>query len=370
MGYSANGSFADILRQAKAQAQLRGAPLNSSTIKSLGTGYFSDALDASNTDRAYNLANAQQLSQEEQFNKLYNLNSSQFAQSLAQQREMQDAQMDAADKATKQGYLTTGVSALGTGAMLLKGTDKGAALAKALSSLWESSGGGAANTSLTGSSITGASAPAYEATTAQAANASTPASSSLSSVATPVAIVTAAEMVKGKAGGMDKSWEQRDNTERLTSAPGTAGAFGPVGTVAMLADEDTFLGKIGKEASRLEQIVMSPIDSILGIHNSMGGSWLCTEIEKRHGMDDVDEKALSKLRRYSIKHHKEWARKYLKEGYRLVRAINAKGINYKALKESLIDKVCDLVRKGEMEEAHNVYKDITLKLCAEYGVEP
>jgi hypothetical protein len=52
-------SFADILRQAKAQSQLRGTPMSSGAVKSIGQGYFSDALDASNTDRAATLAESQ-----------------------------------------------------------------------------------------------------------------------------------------------------------------------------------------------------------------------------------------------------------------------------------------------------------------------
>lgn len=102
------------------------------------------------------------------------------------------------------------------------------------------------------------------------------------------------------------------------------------------------------------------------------GTWICTEISKRYGIDDEDNKMLSNLRRYSIKNHREWADKYLKEGYRLIDTMNKQDeINgkYLALKDSLVKAVCELVKNGELEAAYEKYKEITLSLCAEYGVE-
>ena len=135
MGYGAYSSFADILRQAKAQSQLRGTPLSSSAVKSIGSGYFSDALDAANTDRSYALADASQTlaeksqaASEDQFAKNYALSNSQFAESLAQSKAEAAAQQEAAAKANTQGYLQSGVSAAGMGAMLLKGTEAGKAI--------------------------------------------------------------------------------------------------------------------------------------------------------------------------------------------------------------------------------------------------
>jgi hypothetical protein len=89
-------------------------------------------------------------------------------------------------------------------------------------------------------------------------------------------------------------------------------------------------------------------------------------------MDEGDEKAMSKLRRYSIKNHKEWAEKYLKEGYRLIDVMNQHSDidgKYTELKETLVKAVCDLVREGRLDEAHNKYKEMVLSLCDEYGVK-
>lgn len=398
MGYSAYGSFADILRQAKAQSQLRGTPFSNSAIKSMGQGYFADALDASNTDRAYNLANTQQTlaekaqaTDEEQFNKSYNLSSSQFAQSLAQQRAMMDAQKGAADKATMQGYANTGVSGLGMGAMALKGSG---VLASTFPSLFAPTAAEAAIGATPAAAVilgdmAAAQLPGYAGTLG--ANAALTGAEAIGGTAAESELLGSSGGILGSGlGGLG------------AAGAGMAGTVAPIAlnaihkdstenighnvTFGLIKDEKTAStvggGVTGAAAGAVAgaaatawsgpgAIVGAVIGAIGGAVS--GGSWLCTEIEKRYGMDDADIKTLSKLRRYSIKNHKEWARKYLKEGYRLVDAMNAKeGIDdkYQALKDSLVTTVCDLVRGGQMEEAHNVYKDVTLSLCAEYGVEP
>jgi hypothetical protein len=152
----AYGSFADLLRRAKTQAQLRGTNLSSSDVNSMGQGYFSDALDASNTDRAYNLAEASQTLAEQQAA----TQKDQFAQSLAQSRAEAEAQEEAAKKALTQNYVSSGLQGAGMTAMLLKGTDTGNAIVSGVKNLFGGSepilsGGGAdmitpANEALTG----------------------------------------------------------------------------------------------------------------------------------------------------------------------------------------------------------------------------
>ncbi len=125
-------SFADLLNSARRQSQLRGTSLPSSAVRSMGSGYFADAADAANTDRSYALAEAgqtlaerSQASQEAQNRALLAQNQDIFAATLAQQKAEMAAQQEAAKAADLQGNITTGVSALGTGATLLKGTDLG-----------------------------------------------------------------------------------------------------------------------------------------------------------------------------------------------------------------------------------------------------
>jgi hypothetical protein len=140
MAYSTAGSFADLLRQAKSQSQLRGSQLSSGEVKSIGQGYFSDALQETQAERSANLAEAQynlsaraQAASEEANQAQLAQNADQFSKSLAQAKESTDAQKDAADKSATQGNIGTGVSALGTGGMLLRGTGIGEGIVEAVS---------------------------------------------------------------------------------------------------------------------------------------------------------------------------------------------------------------------------------------------
>jgi len=140
---SSYGSFADLLARAKTQAQLRGTDITSGNVKGMASGYFSDALDASNQDRAYNLAESSQNLAE----KAQATSESQFAQSLAQQKEQMAAQQDAAAKAAKMGNIQTGIST-GLGAASLIGKEALISGAKSLASGVGSLFGGGAESTL------------------------------------------------------------------------------------------------------------------------------------------------------------------------------------------------------------------------------
>jgi len=186
-------------------------------------------------------------------------------------------------------------------------------------------------------------------------------------VAVPAAIVGAAEMIKGKYGGLEKGWDERSYMEQATSAPGTMGSLFP----ATFAGEDTFVSDSVREIARIEQAVMAPIDAIFGIDNSFG-TWICTEIDQRFGISEEEKGLLSKLRRYTIKNHRKDARRYLKDAHALTTAMNkVPGIDsvYFGLKESLVSKCCEIIRGGNLEAAYEWYKSITSELCAKYAVE-
>ena len=115
--------------------------------------------------------------------------------------------------------------------------------------------------------------------------------STVSSVAGPVAIVTAAEGVKGSYGALAKGWEQKDFGEKARSAPVAATNLWPFEQMGGTG-RDFF-----KEAGRIEQQLMSPIDAILGIDNpggagnifgirNDGGTVICTELHRQGIMSD------------------------------------------------------------------------------------
>jgi hypothetical protein len=105
---------------AKRRSQLTGRRLTDADVSGVASGYFDTAYNRTMAARKLALQE-DALSQQQ----------SQFAETLAQQKLSDQAQQDAAAKATKQGYINTGVQTLGTGALLKgmsgKGTEAGAA---------------------------------------------------------------------------------------------------------------------------------------------------------------------------------------------------------------------------------------------------
>jgi hypothetical protein len=94
----------------------------------------------------------------------------------------------------------------------------------------------------------------------------------------------------------------------------------------------------------------------------LGKTWICTEISKKESLSREETSALSKLRRYAIKNHLEDARAYLKHGFLLIQNLE---LDLDSLKGELVDKCCNLVNEGKMEEAFDHYKKVVEKLCEE-----
>jgi len=104
-----------------------------------------------------------------------------------------------------------------------------------------------------------------------------------------------------------------------------------------------------------------------------GGTWICTAIDTLLGLSPETKRALYDLRRYSVQHHKEEARKYFKNGFMLVQKINEMAPEmvrtYTYLKTHLVAKCVELVQQGDLEAAYQRYRTITEELCAQYGVD-
>jgi len=106
-------TFTEILSQAQRRGQLTGRKLTQSDVSGIASGYFPNAF--TRTMNARKLALQEQALKDSQSN---------FADELALRKADMEAQQDAASKATKQGYVNTGVQTLGTGA-LIWGANKG-----------------------------------------------------------------------------------------------------------------------------------------------------------------------------------------------------------------------------------------------------
>ena len=128
-----------------------------------------------------------------------------------------------------------------------------------------------------------------------------------------------------------------------------------------------------------KQVVEEAGDTARDVYNNTlgqitGGTWICTEIERRFGMRSPDTELLSVLRRYAIRNHRPESAKYFKNGELLVAAINqddkqSPTIRYDQLNDLLVHRCCQLVDNDKIEEAYQHYKEITEDLCREYDVD-
>lgn len=103
-----------------------------------------------------------------------------------------------------------------------------------------------------------------------------------------------------------------------------------------------------------------------------GSTWICTAIDEAVGLSDEDKARLSRLRRWSLKHHNGWARRYLKEGGVIVAGMAARhGEEIRpvceVLKVSFVDPVTTLVGQGCFETAFELYYEITASLARAYA---
>jgi len=134
-----------MLASLKNRSQLTGTKYSKKDINNLGSGYFADALNASNTDRAWDLSSAsqtlaekaqaaqeaqnaasmaltgkqfdiQQAQNKSQFDITQATSADQFAKSLAEQKRIAEEQLNAAGSSSTLQNVGTGLSAAMTGA--------------------------------------------------------------------------------------------------------------------------------------------------------------------------------------------------------------------------------------------------------------
>jgi hypothetical protein len=91
--------------------------------------------------------------------------------------------------------------------------------------------------------------------------------STIGSVATPLAIIGAAEIARQYQGGAGIPYDEKTPQQRVVDSP----LVGTTMPLATLSDPGTFGGKIQKETSRIERQVMAPIDYIFGDKNNWFG---------------------------------------------------------------------------------------------------
>lgn len=112
---------------------------------------------------------------------------------------------------------------------------------------------------------------------------------------------------------------------------------------------------------------MMAINPIGGAVKAAEDSWLCTEVGKRFKYSLSDIKALIKLKKYSIDNHKYLTKHYLNHGPELIDSIGMEKSVYTELYMKLIGPVIQLVKREEMEQAFELYRDITIKITRAFA---
>lgn len=330
-----------------------------------------------------------------------------FDASQALSREQMAIQEDQAKKSTMIGATQTGLATayMADKAGIIDLKDVAAGVGK---KLWPGTGStvtttaagadagiAAADVSLAGGGAGEAATAGMGGSGASGTGATTTSSGGMGGYAPVLAIIAAADIIRKKYGGLDKEYEDRSAVEKFNSAPVTGGVPALLDLAGV--GDNTYLGKATSELAKGEErLVGVPLDKafegdILGSLESFaegvwrapeaifksvtgGGTWLCTEIEKHHGLTWHERRALLKLRRYAADHFSGWLQAYLQEGPKLVAAIagregtDLRGF-YGELKKVLVDKVTDLVDTAAMTTAFEAYKSETIRLCGIYAPE-
>ena len=153
-----------------------------------------------------------------------------------------------------------------------------------------------------------------------------------------------------------------------------------------VAGEDTTFGKIGKTIS---DPLTSPskavnkeflgdnstINTLEDVFNPIGyafksagisGTWICTAIEEISPFSLKETEALSRLRRYVIKNHREDAEAYLQRGKIITETIAPKDI---MTEKKTISDICLLVEAGNMPAAYEGYKEMVTRMCVANNID-
>lgn len=321
-------TFSEILMEAKRRAQLSGRPLSRQEASGIAEGYSNAA-----TDR---LTRAKQLSIQQQG---IDTSASQFDRSLAFQKEQNEANREAEEKAGMVGSAVNLATTAGTLYALKSGMLGGAKTAVTT---------GAAGTSTAGAG--GTLAPAS---------------------------TTAPGVASGIATGVGKA------------VPYYAAARAGGEIITNNFDEDTGMGKFGKSlqqplnveqhwlneagiGSDKTQAVLDVLNPLGLIERSIGGSWLCTETHKNIRLEKDHIQTLKRFKQYVHDEHRGVLKFYLTIGPQLIKAIaeaegrfNIKEF-YNDLKQNMIQKVIVFTDSCHLEQAYNLYMQTTKDLIKKY----
>jgi|GEM_PF-4872410 len=179
-----------------------------------------------------------------------------------------------------------------------------------------------------------------------------------------LAYITAAEMVKGQRGQLDRGWDERDTWGKLTSAP--ANPLWPVELMHLGSSNE--LSKLSREIARIEQQALAPIDWLFGIKNKMGRCIIVSACTSR------DSYEVNIARKFRDRHmDEEELTGYYALCVFVVPFIRKYPLVRKIVKKVLVDRLVDygewrLDMKQDMKYATSgVVKKMFLGLCRHIG---
>jgi len=126
-------------------------------------------------------------------------------------------------------------------------------------------------------------------------------------------------------------------------------------------------GAIGSVIPGAGTMVGAAVGGMLG--GAVGGSWLCTETEKKIGLDEYTIDALRRFRRYAVKNHRQVMKYYLKVGPQLIEKIYEKDnacSTFEHFKENVINPVVVHTDSSQPEIAYQIYKQRVIELIREF----
>lgn len=260
----------------------------------------------------------------------------------------------------------SGVGALGTAALGYASLQKAGVIPKnAITDVAKGAYNTVANgaASLFGTGAGGAASPAYVAAAGQGAGSVAGAAGTVAADASLTAGTEAATTL----GTTATTTALAETGTMGAAAAGTTGAEAAGSALASSTAAGSTIGPWGTAIGAVVGLVVT------GVQALTKDSWLCTEVNSIHRLSDEQEKAMSKLRRYVIKNHREDAKAYLVNGHRLVDKIkddiDSVARFYESVNLDLVIPCTDLVLKGDLEGAYIHYKTYTLDLCLKHNVD-
>ncbi len=349
-------NFTQALMEAKRRAQVSGRPLTRNETSGIAEGYASVASERLARSKALaNQGRGLDL-QEKSITNQSDQHASTLAQNQAQFEANQEMQKDAQEDAAKAAMVETGVNAATTaGTIWYLGGKLAPAAAETAATV-----GATGTTTAAGTTAAGAEAGAVGAEGAGVG-------------ALGTAGMAAGYYGLAKAGGymMREVFPEDSHLGQVGESLDR-----PLNVEQYWAKELDLAGRLGVEDHQVQTVldVLNPLSAAERYVSDAVGTWICTATKETIGMTPDEWDELARFRQYARENHFNVLRHYIEIGPNLISAIReSEGDNLTAFYENLmvdmIRPVIVLSGSSHSEQAFEMYRDHTVKLCEKYTPE-